>query len=224
VINTKKIISLVIVLLLRNVTTAQSVDNTISARMNSLILTNVYSELDFNSVDTIEMRGVEIVYYQIRGDKCSRHLFFLSNVEPRQCVGRSLFEILTEAKNNYHYISFDNYSSFFLCLNNNIDTFSWCQNTSLYASILQRETLEGVLHKINNDEFFYINSLEIEAYRFVSTDTKYGKYFYHFNPKGYRTRLEKIIYKRVIKRDNLKGKYFKGKPISGSVECRTSRD
>lgn len=199
---------------------SQKVNETIFSRLGKLPIDIADLSFRYDGVDTVS--GIEVLYFYKNDEKCDAHLFFITDTSLLSLEsGNTLSDFLSMAGNDYHYIKYANYSSFFGCEYNDVDSFVICRNEPLYSNAIDINTDSSFFYTTNLHECFYVAKVRAIVYKFYSTDVKHSRLFYHFNAVNYKAqRIEKMIYKKVLSRNYIKSNsIFKGVPYRNHVDC-----
>lgn len=188
------------------------------------------NDLSFSYVGIDTVDGIEIQYLDKFDDKCDAHLFFISDTsESILQKNISIGQYLCNVGSDYHYMMYQNYSWFFGCEYNDVDSFNICNNTPLYSNAINVDMQNAYYYSVNKREFFYVARVKAIVYKFYSTDMQYARFFYHindcFSSNDSKSFIEKIIYKQVISREYIiLNSLLLGKPFKGIVDCKSVYD
>jgi len=215
----KVLYPLIILLFISNVK-ARTINEIIFSKMEKLPIDVPDLSFHYRGFDTLF--GIEIRYFYKSNGKCKVHIFFISDTTFAKAEKQlSLQKYLIISSEKYHYIKYMNYSNFYGCEYNDIDSFSLCRNENIYLEAMKSSNNKEYYYRISNEDFFSVAKVKVIVYRFTSYDVKYAPFFYHFtNEKNPPDKLEKLIYKKTLDRLYVHSpKIFNSIPVKKSVEC-----
>lgn len=163
-------------------------------------------------VDTVE--GIEIeIFYKKDELTCLNYMFFVETCDTAITNANMFQWLLLNHDKYYHLYGGSSFFSEFCNFLDNTDSFLFCNNVYSYDTLnYSRKDIysDEVYYTKNKKIYFTLNFVKATAYRFVSADTAYSRYYHHFSVDESPDKINILRYKQVYQRDRCSNKVVFG--------------